>query len=198
MAISNDLVFPVFSKDAFRRGCAAKPDSDQTAKSRHPATKAKAILWTALFSAATLLSVCTTATACLSAGDHSSIFLDEVPPEFFSDATPSLFRANVAAQVTVIKLLESGKKSVIPRDRYRASYQGLARVDRVITGTINEPIIKLIAPGFDCDFPFSLGKSGVVAGKLIRDSQGALELRALPDSPSARDRRKKRAAPSRP
>jgi hypothetical protein len=140
---------------------------------------------------AALLSVCPPALACVYAGSRSSIFMGAVPPEFFSNDRPYQLRANFAAEVTVIELLEAGKSSIIPRDYKIASYQGIARIKRVIKGKIGVPTLRIVAEENDCSFPFGVGSSGVVVGKLDKKPDGSFELQAMPDSEEAKSLRKR-------
>jgi hypothetical protein len=157
-----------------------KQSTDQIAGRRN---NAGSIIKTTVLCVAAILSVHTATMACPLAAAHSTIFLDV-------DDIPQEDRASFVAQVKVIRLLDSGKKFVRDRDKHRASYEGIARVDRIIKGSIDGPVIKLKIFASDCTFPFTVGASGIVAGNLIRDSQGIPELQAIYDSKGAKDRRR--------
>lgn len=66
-------------------------------------------------------------------------------------------------RITVTDLLESSWDNE-QRGWFikRRSYEGLARVDRVIRGAIEARLIKIIAPESSCDSPFAVGE-GIVA-----------------------------------
>jgi hypothetical protein len=102
----------------------------------------------------------------------------------FHEAVPSEVTASVIARVTVRARIKapSGISRPGPRD-HPYSYVGIVRVDRVIKGIVEEPHIKLVAPGSDCDHDFDLGTAGIVIGETQRDERGMLELLATVSRP---------------
>src|SRR5262249_23626352 len=100
----------------------------------------------------------------------------------FFRSVPSHLDAPVIAQATVTKLT-----NVLPtssfREPYREgmSFEGEARVDSVIKGVIESPTIMLVAPHSSCDVPFFVGASGIVLGRIRRNLEGMVELRAISD-----------------
>jgi hypothetical protein len=113
--------------------------------------------------------------ACPAAANMRTVFHETVP----SDVT-----APVVAQVTVRARIKAppGMSQPGPRD-HPLSYVGIVRVDRVIKGTVEEPHVKLIAPGTDCDHDVDLGTAGIVIGETQRDARGTLELLATVSRP---------------
>jgi hypothetical protein len=93
-------------------------------------------------------------------------------------------------RITVTDLLESSWDNE-QRGWFikRRSYEGLARVDRVIRGAIEARLIKIIAPESSCDSPFAVGDSGFVAGNLQVDERGMLEFHVIAESFYERNKR---------
>jgi hypothetical protein len=95
-------------------------------------------------------------------------------------ARPPAIEADVIVNVTITKIVEGAPQSVFtaPGDR-TVSFEGWARINRVVRGSVSEQVIKIRAPATSCDHPFSVGMSGFVAGTLRQDSAGATELLAV-------------------
>jgi hypothetical protein len=97
-----------------------------------------------------------------------SIFLSSVPER----ATEP-----IVLEVTVLELI----KPRIGSGRRAVSFEGLARIDRVIKGSITRPSILVVAamPLTFCDAPFEVGASGIVAGHIRRNQEGTEQLHAV-------------------
>ena len=144
--------------------CSGRPQMT----TRKATASALAISWAMTLG---MLTFSTHAFACVAPGSRASVFFDEAPP-----GRPT----QVVAQVTVIQRLPP------LRDRAVPSFEGLARVDKVISGSIERQVIKLVTDASDCTMAFDVGQSGIVAGRLVVDSQGMLELRAIPETMQAK------------
>jgi hypothetical protein len=113
-----------------------------------------------------------TAVACQSPSSRMSIFHTKVPPTL---------DAPIVAEITIIKLIRS-KAGVAGGYEDRFSFEGDARVERVVKGVIDETIIRVVAPYVTtCDDPFGIGSTGIVLGSMRRNDDGLLELRAISD-----------------
>jgi len=117
---------------------------------------------------------CTNAVACYSWSSQRTIFFPDVPPTI---------EAPEIAQVTVVELTDtSANRGIRQYDGYRTSYAGLARIDRVIKGTIGDYVIRLVAPTSSCDQPFRVGETGIVIGKIRHSTSNVPELMVLSES----------------
>jgi hypothetical protein len=118
--------------------------------------------------------VCTNAFACFSPSNQSTIFFRDVPPTI---------EASAIAQVTVVELTDTrANRGIGQYDGYRTSYAGLARIDRVIKGTIGDYVIRLVAPTSSCDQPFRVGETGIVIGNIRHSTSNVPEFVALSES----------------
>jgi hypothetical protein len=70
------------------------------------------------------------------------------------------------------------------------SFSGFARIKKVIRGALAKRVIRISAPKTSCNFPFSAGASGFVAGTLQRDDQDRPVLHLTSESNSERAKRK--------
>ena len=103
----------------------------------------------------------------------TSIFFPTVP------TVPAGVDAPIIAEITIIKLIR-GKAAVARGSEDRVSFEGDARVERVIKGVIDAQTIRVVAPSVTtCDEPFGIGYSGIVLGSTRRNDEGLLELRAI-------------------
>jgi hypothetical protein len=92
----------------------------------------------------------------------------------------------------VTDLLNSRKKNTeqVPIAK-RRSFRGLARVDHVYRGSLDEKLIKITAPDSFCDIPFAAGDVGIVAGTPQLGEDGMVELVVVVESFDQRLERKK-------
>jgi hypothetical protein len=109
------------------------------------------------------------AVACLFSALLRTPFFDDIP-DYVDDP--------VILEVSIVKLLES---SLAPHsgDQVLRSFNALARVDRVLKGSISGPIIKLTGPTSSCDHAFVVGDKGKVIGKPHVLQDGMVELRLV-------------------
>ena len=103
-------------------------------------------------------AVSTNASACVNPASQTTIFFKNLPDGI---------DAPVAAEVTVIKLVDA------PGRLYyggKSSFAGLARVERLLKGTIGSSTIKLIGPSrSSCNQSFDVGATGIVLGRMTDD-----------------------------
>ncbi len=127
----------------------------------------------------TALRTALLATCAILAGSPSAwaCALDESHTTFFFNDVPSGVRAPVAAHVTVISpSLTPWRSARVYRGRYY-SWDGFVRVDRVLRGAIQTPVIKLVSGSrSSCSGPLAAGYAGIVFGEIRTNSQGVPEL----------------------
>ena len=104
--------------------------------------------------------------------------------------------APVAMQVTITKMIreESVKPGVhVPPEQYTQRYTlvSFARVEKVIRGEFNEPFVRIAVLPTSCGPIIRTGLSGIVAGRLERDVEGAVVLRPVSESEYMRQNRLK-------
>ncbi len=132
-----------------------------------------------------------------------AIILQVVPaqacrgPQFeFSIVLPDLngIDAPVAMQVTITKMIreEFVKSGVhVPQEQYEQRYTlvGLARVEKVLRGEFSEPFVRIAVLPTSCGPIIRAGLSGIVAGRLERDAEGAIVLKPVYGSKYMRQNR---------
>lgn len=101
----------------------------------------------------------------------------------FFDDIPANIDKPVILRVTVTSLLESpwDPKWNDPASK-RRSFNALARVDRVLKGSIDSETVRLAAPPSSCDRPFAIGDSGIVIGTPRVRESGMIELHLISES----------------
>jgi hypothetical protein len=112
-------------------------------------------------------------------------------PLFF-DGVPTHINAPLIAWITVSDLLESRIKNA-KRGPFAkpSSFRGLASVDDVYRGSIDDKVVRIIAPQSSCDIPFAVGDSGIVGGTTGLGEDGMVELIAVVESFNDRLRRRR-------
>jgi hypothetical protein len=110
----------------------------------------------------------TDAIACRGENFEETIFFEDVPAK---STEP------IVAQVTILQVQEKGPYTA--DDPYALFYVGIARVDRLLRGTLSSDTIKILAPFNDCQRGFGVGASGIVLGTTRIGSDGVLELMAI-------------------
>jgi len=96
------------------------------------------------------------------------------------------------ARITVTDLLDSSWKRVEDGpSAKRRSFRGLARVEHVYRGSLDDKLIKITAPESSCDIPFTIGQSGIVIGTPRLGEDGMVELVVVVESFDERLERKK-------
>ena len=116
--------------------------------------------------------VSTPALACSGPGSHQTMFFDD----FTGIDEP------IIAQVTITRMVDNPS-------RPRIHSIGIARLDRVVKGSIDLKEIKIFSPLTSCSDPLKVGSSGMVAGTLRLDTQGAVELHLKSESFNERHKR---------
>ncbi|MET0669955.1 MAG: hypothetical protein ABWY66_08150 [Xanthobacteraceae bacterium] len=104
--------------------------------------------------------------------------------------------APVAMQVTITKMIkeEFVKPGVhVPPEQYTQRYTlvGVARVEKMIRGEFNEPFVRIAVLPTSCGPVIRAGLSGIVAGRLERDAEGAVVLKPVWESEYMRQNRLK-------
>ena len=104
--------------------------------------------------------------------------------------------APVAMQVTITKMIkeEFVKPGVhVPPEQYTQRYTlvGVARVEKMIRGEFNEPFVRIAVLPTSCGPIIRTGLSGIVAGRLEQDAEGAVVLRPVSESEYMRQNRLK-------
>jgi hypothetical protein len=119
--------------------------------------------------------------ACLGGADAVACRVWSNNGIMFFETVPLGVDAPVIARLTVVRLTSTAANApyLTRPDYYRYSYEGLARVDEVLKGTIDAYVVKLIAPASSCDGPFRVGAAGVVFGQVRPDGRGRLEFAAI-------------------
>ena len=101
-------------------------------------------------------------------------------------------------QITITKMLrnEVPQPGVhVPDDQYveRFTHFGVARVEKVIRGELSDPFVVVAVLPTSCGPFIRAGLSGVVAGKIERDSHGGAVLIPVMESESMKTNRLKKA-----
>ena len=96
----------------------------------------------------------------------------------FLKSLPPAGRAPFAAKVTILQIFDVPRPGFAKHYSSDVSYQGLARVDAVIRGTLKSETVRVVIQPSDCDVPFRAGESGIVAGKVKALDDGSFELTA--------------------
>jgi hypothetical protein len=135
------------------------------------------------FARALSLGVIATILACAEAG--ACRVWENMETTFF-DEVPEGIEAPIIAQVTIIRIIPEPTMN-LPAGR---SFSGLARIKKVMRGALAKRVIRISAPRTSCNFPFSAGASGFVAGTLQRDDQHRPVLHLISESDPARAKRK--------
>ena len=112
--------------------------------------------------------VCTDAAACIGPIDMASIFYDDVPEGVDAPAI---------VQVTIIDL---------PATNSKEYFVGIGKVERVIRGEIDSAAIRVLSQLGACLNRFQVGARGIVIGTIQKNSQGEIELLAIPEPFSLR------------
>jgi len=131
-----------------------------------------------------LISACvasTSASACLIPAAQTTIFFRNLPKEI---------DAPIAAEVTVIKLTDAPGRAYYGG---KSSFAGLARVERLLKGTIDGSTIKLIGPSrSSCNQSFHVGAAGIVIGRIADDAGEVPAFEAIAESYKQRNLREGR------
>jgi hypothetical protein len=112
------------------------------------------------------LSLATHAYACPDLGSSRTIFFDDLPPQI---------DASVAARVKIVRLLPIDR-------RHPGVRRAIARVEKVVAGTIPSSTITLVSSNYDCDQSPTIGASGLVLGNLRQVAPNEFELIAQSES----------------
>jgi hypothetical protein len=119
--------------------------------------------------------------ACIMASLLRTPFFDDIPPGFDQP---------VIIEITVMTLLDSSYPNQNrPIDKHR-SFNVIARVDRVLRGSIDTETVTIIAPTSSCDFALVVGNAGIVMGTPHRRGDGIVELRVVSQSAEEAFRRR--------
>lgn len=126
--------------------------------------------------------VCARADACRVSDNRETTFFDEIPVGI---------DAPIFAQVTVTRIIPEPTMN-LPAG---LSFSGLARVRKVVRGQLAKRVVRISAPKTSCNFPFSAGARGFVAGTLRWNEQNRPELVLTSESNSDRRKRERGGEP---
>lgn len=134
----------------------------------------------AILAALWLLAFQVEAAGCPAFANNHTIFLD---------ADISEIKAPTIVRLTIISpsVPSNSARSFVSGWRYY-SWEAFARVDRVIKGTIETPVIKISSQESSCHGPLTSG-SGLVAGVIRINAQGVKVLHAISESYGEKMRR---------
>jgi hypothetical protein len=114
----------------------------------------------------------TRALACFGPVNQMTVFYDEVP-----DGVD----APVIVQVRIIDVSNT----------HPAGYfVGIGKVEKVIKGHIDRDTVRVLTVLSDCENRFPVGAHGIVMGDIQRDSNGEIEILAIPETFGARRNKK--------
>jgi hypothetical protein len=106
----------------------------------------------------------------------SSRALACIVPDFmqtvFRDEVPDGVDAPVIVQVTIVDL------SYTHPDGY---FVGIGKVEKVIKGNIDRDTVRVLSVISDCQNMYPVGARGIVIGSMQRNSNGEIEILAIPE-----------------
>jgi hypothetical protein len=110
--------------------------------------------------------------ACFGPVNQMTVFYDEVP-----DGVD----APVIVQVRIIDVSNT----------HPAGYfVGIGKVEKVIQGNVDRDTVRVLSVISDCELRYPVGAHGIVMGDMQRDSNGEIEILAIPESFGVRRNKK--------